>query len=1432
MHHRFIVMGWLFLALATGRVWSADYYVATNGNDSADGQSITSAWQSIAGSINRMQGGDTLRVRGGTYRGFVLLTNNTGSATSPLRVIAYSNEVPILKGSRVIDGWIPYQSNVWMKTEWAHNSQQVFFNGQLLQQLGWPNQHTRDTACSCSEWKAIPHGYSCADIHPGTFDIDLGDVVGSMPERSFFWDGAAQVLFMRPGDDETPVGETVEVSMDNGIFYDRSSAGHLHVSGLIFRHASTFTATSQGWPGVLIGPHGIIEDCDIQWCDGSGLTLRVNAQARNVFIANNGVTGIEINSASNFLITGCTIVSNNYRTFTPGNASGMKIIPDSGGTVEGCEVAWNRSNGIWFDTNTRGYPIIVRNNYVHDNGVVQRPGDPAKLGSSGIFIEFSSHAEVYNNLVTSNLNAGISLSASRNTKVYNNTVIGTRSSPHPGGHRGLYSLRMDNPQGGYPVVSNQFYNNLVAFNRTDYDFIAVAPNGINVYGNEIDHNLYYRPGGAGSIFPTASAAFTAPGSSPNLFSSLSAWQTTTGWDLHALNVDPLLDAAYRPLAGSPTIDAGQLPTRLRPDRAGVPRPLDGTGDGHARMDIGAYEYDIGARILYVDADSSAPSSPYTNRATAATALADALAAAEDGDRVWVAPGVYLLDEEVHVARPLVLSGEDAILDAQGTSRVMRVSADEAVVDGFTLRNGQADQGAGILMTGASRLQNLRVLGNTATDKGGGVYLNKGLLHASTIASNQAARGGGLYVAGDASITDLSVLRNSATDDGGGVYAEGQADLEGIAVTGNSSGGQGGGVAAAGAASLAHLNVISNLSVQGGGAVWLNDQAVLHHAWLQHNETQGDGGGALITGSALLHDAVLHKNQAAGEGGGLAMTGAGGARHVTAAQNVAALGGGARLDQTAWLENSILYLNTAATSSNLVVRAAASVRTSLSAPLPPGSGNKEADPLFLNPGPGDYRLRFGSPAIDTAANESAPSVDLHQQIRPLAGTIEGWARPDMGAFEFSGVRYVDANASAALAPYNSGWTRATPSLQLAINASNPRDVVFVRPGRYTQASQFVITRDVTVQSTDGPEHTVLHVPGARGVYMSHPAAVLSGFSITGGVANAGAGIYLARGTVQDCIITGNRSTGDRGGHFDYVPGAYTNYCRRGIDAVIYEGGGGLALVGTGMVINVLVHGNEAVYGGGVLFRNGGMLQNVTVTDNTSTEGAAVYSRDGGVLRNTVLDGTYVQSGIVWSVTYSMAQTLIAGDENIVATPTYENAVSNDFRLAIGSRGIDEGSAIGAPSFDLRHVPRPLDGTADGTRRYDMGAYEFASPWVDEDDDGLSDADEVIHGTDIFNADTDGNGLSDGDEVKAGTDPLNPNSMFRTAALETEEDLPGIALHWPSATGRVYRVARSTDLLALFHPVANNITASPPMNVWRDPTPPAEQGYYRIELQSHP
>ena len=147
-------------------------------------------------------------------------------------------------------------------------------------------------------------------------------------------------------------------------------------------------------------------------------------------------------------------------------------------------------------------------------------------------------------------------------------------------------------------------------------------------------------------------------------------------------------------------------------------------------------------------------------------------------------------------------------------------------------------------------------------------------------------------------------------------------------------------------------------------------------------------------------------------GNRAVANGGGVSGSTLAQctltgNSAAAGGAA---ETSTLYNCIAYYNAAFSEPNCN---GGTLSYSCSTPLPPGPGNIDRDPLFVDDAGGNFRLAYGSPCIDAGTSVGAPTNDIEGTARPCGIEV------DMGAYEFGdswpSTRFKrgDANASNAI-----------------------------------------------------------------------------------------------------------------------------------------------------------------------------------------------------------------------------------------------------------------------------------------------------------------------------------------------------------------------------------------------------------------------------------
>jgi hypothetical protein len=182
-----------------------------------------------------------------------------------------------------------------------------------------------------------------------------------------------------------------------------------------------------------------------------------------------------------------------------------------------------------------------------------------------------------------------------------------------------------------------------------------------------------------------------------------------------------------------------------------------------------------ADTLFVSLQSTNPVPPFTNWATAAANIQEAVDAAAAGDGVVVTNGIY---GAVNVDKPLSLRSVNGpqvtIIDPVRQSRCAYLT-NGASLAGFWLRHGAADVFGGGVFCAASDvyLTNCVITDNmvgtnssgSALGSGGGVY--GGTLYNCLVVSNSAAVAGGGAIS--STLYNCTVAGNHANRYGGGVY---------------------------------------------------------------------------------------------------------------------------------------------------------------------------------------------------------------------------------------------------------------------------------------------------------------------------------------------------------------------------------------------------------------------------------------------------------------------------------------------------------------------------------------------------------------------------------------------------------------------------------------------------------------------------------------
>ena len=431
--------------------------------------------------------------------------------------------------------------------------------------------------------------------------------------------------------------------------------------------------------------------------------------------------------------------------------------------------------------------------------------------------------------------------------------------------------------------------------------------------------------------------------------------------------------------------------------------------------------------------------PYTNWLEAATNIQEAVDAAASNDTVRVNHGVYdaggrltpaasslwsrvvidraVLVESVHgPSSTFIVGASDHGTNGPAAVRCVYLTAG-VTLKGFTLTgghtralslaNGAYDEfGGGAILHHGGMVTNCDILLNSASWGGAGALCNQGgILSGCNISTNAAGwDGGGVYTYRSGAVISCTVQGNlTEIQNGGGVLCDRGGTVSNCLVVGNTAGSGGGGVETFIDGVVSHCTVTGNSAWYGGGiCCWGGGRAL--NCVVMGNSVNVSGGGIECWESTAVN-CLVSGNSAGQYGGGIDCT-TGTVVNCTIVDNSAGQQGGGVFAWGATNRNCVIMSNSAADGVNWSNYPSATspfeyCNTYPTNGLPVGSVECfESDPMFLDAGTGNYRLRYGSPCIDSGTNQSGMVTnDLDGEPRPVDGDLVGAAEFDIGCYEY-------------------------------------------------------------------------------------------------------------------------------------------------------------------------------------------------------------------------------------------------------------------------------------------------------------------------------------------------------------------------------------------------------------------------------------------------
>ncbi len=530
-----------------------------------------------------------------------------------------------------------------------------------------------------------------------------------------------------------------------------------------------------------------------------------------------------------------------------------------------------------------------------------------------------------------------------------------------------------------------------------------------------------------------------------------------------INADPKFwDAAagdFHLAVDSPCIDAGISNGAPAEDNEGTARPIDIPNIGVSlTFDMGVYEM---PNVVFVDIDTPMPNHLQDGRSwgTAYDTIQEGVdrAFADGGGEVWIAEGTYrgvggnaggsdnvvVMKDGVSIYGGFA-SGESSRNEYEFNSHNVIIDGEElrrclygsrfCTIEGITITNGNSNNGDGIYNYNVSPLiSNCKFLSNKriGPEPSGGALWNDSSSpkivnclfdgNGNPDSTSSLSRGAIVNVLSYIYISKCTFSNNSS-------YIGGA-----IANLSQSS-------------AFIEKSLFFRNKASFGGAI-RNDSNFLILSDCRFSENSGGHGGAIDNSDNLeIENCLFFNNSCIGTRGGAILNNLQGAVNISNCifwrnnTNSSFTGSAVYSFSTqVVILNSIIWNNISGGSNLMQIDGSLiSVSNSDIQNSYIGVQNIESDPSFVDAANGNFRLKFGSPCIDTGTMDGAPWTDLDNNPRPVdipnMGS-DGWGAVDMGAYEKQRyIWHVDKDNTSGVED-GASWDTAYTTIQPAIDAAS-------------------------------------------------------------------------------------------------------------------------------------------------------------------------------------------------------------------------------------------------------------------------------------------------------------------------------------------------------------------------------------------------------------